>query len=294
MDLRDIFKQSLFSLLEIIIFICIAIFIGLIVGGFGYMLLGAPTDSGLGMNPYTELVMNYLPQTIAVLAAAYFVKVIAFKIPEESLGFAKFGLIKDSLKGWVLGFLLVGIGFILLLISGQIDLLGYDLNLSFFVGFILLFIVQSFSEEVVFRSFLIPMLQYRLGTLAALVISSLLFFVVHLMNPNASWLGMVNLFFGGLLMGLLFLKYQNVWAPTGFHASWNFVQSAFLGFPVSGHDTYSLIEHQEVGNDLITGGAFGYEGSIVSVIILVITIIYLLKTDQKLYRSLFEPVHHFT
>ena len=219
-------------------------------------------------------------------------KVIAFKIPEVELGFTKQGFVKDNLKGWLLGLVAVGLGALIMFLFGQIVINGYDTRWTLFVGFILFFIIQSFAEEVVFRSFLIPMIRQHMGTLAALLISSLLFAFVHLMNPNVSWPGVVNLILGGVLMGLLFLKYKNVWAPTGFHASWNFVQSAFLGFPVSGHDTYSLVDLQETGNDFITGGPFGYEGSIISIMILLVTIIYLLKTDKALYQSLFESVHH--
>ena len=293
MEFKRILTQFLLVILEIFIFLIIAIIVIVLIYGLGTLVLGDFQDNQtFGMNPYQELVANFLPQTIGVLAAIYFVKVIAYKIPEVSLGFTDFGLIKDSLKGWGYGFLLVGVGFIILYLFRQIEVIGIDINLSYFFGFILLFIVQSFSEEVVFRSFMIPMIQYRLGTMAALLISSFLFFIVHLMNPNASWLGMVNLVFGGILMGLLFLKYKNVWAPTGFHASWNFVQSAFLGFPVSGHETYSLLELEETGHDYISGGAFGYEGSIVSIIILILSIIYILKKDKALYHSLFEPVHH--
>lgn len=244
------------------------------------------------LNPYSDLFRGYLPGAIATITAIYFVKVIAFKIPEVELGFTKKGLISDNLIGWLLGFFAVGVGTLIMYFFGQVEVDGYDTRMYLFLGFVLFFIIQSFAEEVVFRSFLIPMIRQHLGTLEALVISSLLFAFVHLMNPNVSWPGMINLILGGLLMGILFLKYKNIWAPTGFHASWNFVQSAFLGFPVSGHDTYSLVDLQETGNDYITGGAFGYEGSVISITILILIIIYFLKTDKALYRSLFESVHH--
>lgn len=244
------------------------------------------------INPYSLLIREYLPASIGLITAIAFVKIIIFEIPEHELGFTKQGLVSDNLRGWLFGFLLVGAGALLMFLLGQIQIDGYDTRMYLFLGFILFFIIQSFAEEVVFRSFLIPMIRQHLGTLTALIISSLIFALVHLTNPNVSWPGVVNLILGGVLMGLLFLKYKNVWAPTGFHASWNFVQSAFLGFPVSGIDTYSLVDLKETGNDYITGGAFGYEGSLISISILIIAIIYLLKTDDTLYQSLFEPVHH--
>lgn len=292
MQKKNILVQSLFVLLEFFIFVVIA-------GAFTFAYFrfvgsvgdASGTVASIDINPITELVQYYLPITFILLLTTYIVKVFFFKIPEVELGYTNRRVVKDSALGWGLGFVLVGGGFLILYVLNQVEVNGIDYSPYFFFGFILFFIVQSFSEEIIFRSFLIPMIQHRIGTLAALIISSLLFFVVHLGNPNASWMGMINLIFGGVLMGLLFLKYKNIWMPTGFHASWNFVQSAFLGFPVSGLEIYSLVDLEETGNDYISGGAFGYEGSLISIIILVITIAYLLRTDKALYRSLFEPVH---
>lgn len=293
MDKKSIAVQSLFVLLEFITFIAIAAILGFIIFGLSGVLSDTSLSSNeLEINPITELVNFYLPITFIFLVATYIVKVLIFKIPEVTLGYTDRGIVKDSLLGWGLGIILVGVGFVILYIFDQIEIEGIDFSPFYFFGFIIFFIVQSFSEEIIFRGFLIPMIQYRLGTITALIISSLLFFAVHLGNPNASLLGMINLICGGFLMGLIFLKYKNIWAPTGFHASWNFVQSAFLGFPVSGLEIHSLIDLEETGNDYITGGAFGYEGSLISIIILVLCIVYLFKTDNKLYRSLFEPVHH--
>jgi len=289
---KNLLVQTLLVLLEFIIFVVIA-------GAFTFVYFnfaepaGSPsgTIDSIDINPITELVQYYLPVTFILLLTTYIVKVFLFKIPEVKLGYTDKRIMKDSVLGWSLGFVLVGGGFVILYLLDQVEVNGIDYSPYFFFGFILFFIVQSFSEEIIFRSFLIPMIQHRIGTLAALIISSLLFFVVHLGNPNASWMGMINLILGGVLMGLLFLKYKNIWMPTGFHASWNFVQSAFLGFPVSGLEIHSLVDLEETGNDYISGGAFGYEGSLISIVILVVTIFYLLKKDKQLYRSLFEPVH---
>ena len=279
-------------LLEFITFIVIAAILGLAVFGLGDLIFKSPqSEQGNNFDPISELFNYYLPLTFVFLTTTYIVKVLIFKVPEVALGFTNQRVVKDSFLGWGLGFVLVGLGFVLLYLFDQVEVNGLDFSPYFFFGFILLFIIQSFSEEIIFRGFMIPMIQYRIGTMAALIISSLLFFAVHLGNPNASVLGMINLVCGGFLMGLIFLKYKNIWAPTGFHASWNFVQSAFLGFPVSGLEIHSLVDLEETGNDYISGGAFGYEGSLISIIILVLTILYLLKSDKQLYRRLFESMH---
>ena len=278
-------------ILEIFIFLVVAIFIGVLIVAFlslgdGYV---ADYDPSF-MDPYHQLMSNFLPQTIAVSAALIFVKRICFPLSEEKLGFSSYRIFKDSYIGWGYGLLLVGFGFLLMLIFQLVAVRGVDWNLSLFVGFILLFIIQSFSEEVIFRAFLIPTIEEKFNLFWALIISSIVFALVHLSNPNVSPVGVINLIIGGFLMGLLFIKYQNIWAPTGFHASWNFVQSAFLGYPVSGIDTYSFIELEETGPDILSGGKFGYEGSLISVAIILISIIWIILKDDRL-RARLHPAN---
>lgn len=126
----------------------------------------------------------------------------------------------------------------------------------------------------------------------ALVISSIVFALVHTTNSNVSVVGIVNIFLAGLLLGLLFIKYGSVWVASGLHFSWNYVQSTILGFNVSGEKTYNMIEIEEVGNDLITGGAFGFEGSLLSVIFLLGLILCYLKKDDGVRKRLNIGQHH--
>jgi len=56
------------------------------------------------------------------------------------------------------------------------------------------------------------------------------------------------------------------------HLSWNLFQTIF-GFNVSGQDTYSVIEFAMIEQNLLNGGAFGFEGSILAVIAMLITIV---------------------
>ena len=75
-----------------------------------------------------------------------------------------------------------------------------------------------------------------------------------------------------------------MWFPIALHFSWNFFQSLF-GFNVSGIDMYSLIEFKIMDSNVWNGGAFGFEGSILSVIvqiILIVLIFYHYNTKTKL------------
>jgi uncharacterized protein len=165
----------------------------------------------------------------------------------------------------------------------------------------------AFSEEVLSRSFQQPGLQITLALLLALVLGSrlggtwesrmdktlvwstwpailiiaALFGYIHISNPGASYITAFGNALGGLMYGIAFFGGRNIWLPIGMHWAWNFVQGPVLGFPVSGTITPSLITQQEVGADLLTGGAYGPEGGLIGmtfrfvVIALVLGYLYL-------------------
>ena len=57
------------------------------------------------------------------------------------------------------------------------------------------------------------------------------------------------------------------------HLTWNFFQGPVFGYEVSGFHTQSIITQEIKGNPIITGGEFGFEGSILATVISIIMII---------------------
>jgi membrane protease YdiL (CAAX protease family) len=220
------------------------------------------------INPYEELLSEYIPLIIASIASLLLVHVVIFKRPLSLTGFVRKAWFRELRLGAVLAWIMLAIGFITLVMFGGIRIDGMDWNTGLFIGFLIMFFIQSSFEEVVSRAFLIPTIERRSNVWLAILGSSLLFSLVHGSNPNVTWLGLTNVFLAGILMGMLFVRYRSIWAPIGLHAAWNFLQGTFFGFEVSGHEVYSVFETTETGNDIITGGAFGFEGSILSVVAL--------------------------
>ena len=218
--------------------------------------------------PFTTLIIEYVPLLIGSLTSLYLTHVKIFKRPLSTTGFQSISMTKEFLLGYGLSFLMISIGFFLLFYLDMIEVRGYQWNSSLFLGFLILFLIQSSFEEVVSRSFLIPMLSYYSYPWVGLILSSTVFSLLHSTNPNITLISLCNIFMAGILMGLLFLHTRRIWMSIGLHAGWNFLQGSFFGFEVSGFDVYSLIDSKEVGDDLWTGGAFGYEGSLMSLIFL--------------------------
>lgn len=139
------------------------------------------------------------------------------------------------------------------------------------------FVAIGFSEELLYRGYQLQNLAEGLNSrplgphlaiLAAALISSCLFGVVHyLNNPHSSWLSSFNIsLIGGFLLGMGYLLTGELSIPIGVHIGWNFFQGNVYGFPVSGQDfgSATFISPLQSGPGVWTGGAFGPEGGLLA------------------------------
>jgi uncharacterized protein len=134
----------------------------------------------------------------------------------------------------------------------------------------LLYVLVAVGEEVVFRGYLFPNLREKFSIFYAILISSFLFALIHLGNPHVGIIGFSNIFLFGTLTALLYDRYQNLSAAIGAHFAWNFLQT-FSGFAVSGQDFDGVFGIKYIStNYYLTGGAFGLEGSILPIPLLVV------------------------
>ena len=181
-----------------------------------------------------------------------------------------------------------GIGFgigalFLAAVTGVIALFGayrigsFHWDGAFAARELLFFLVVAVSEEVIFRGIVFRMIDERWGTLAALVISALIFGFMHISNQNATvWSSIAIAVEAGLLLGAAYKWSGNLWVPIGIHWAWNWFQGPVFGFAVSGADTESLVAPVIQGSDWLTGGAFGAEASIPAFVLgLVVAIVFL-------------------
>ncbi len=124
-------------------------------------------------------------------------------------------------------------------------------------------------EEVVFRGILLRVLETWLGSWAALAITSLLFGLIHLMNPGASILTALGLVIeAGVLLGAAYLLTRRLWLAFGLHIVWNTLLAGVFSSAVSGSGTQSGLLVAEVsGPTWLTGGSMGIEGSLLTVLL---------------------------
>lgn len=183
------------------------------------------------------------------------------------------GWLKEILAGVLLGTLLISLIFLLEWSAGWLYVQGFAwqvqppiLIMGNLLGYLLMMILVAFYEELSFRGYMLQNLDTERGAVVALIASSVLFGLFHGLNPNISWLALLNIFLAGVLLAACYLVTRELWLPIAFHFSWNFVQGPLFSFPVSGVATGGLLLTETRGNPLITGGAFGLEGGLVSTV----------------------------
>ena len=235
------------------------------------------------------------------LGSFFFMSLLVFlwvkfieKRPFSSLGFFKKGWLKELGRGFLIGAAQFSLVVALLLLTGTGSLELAELSLEpvlFILALIPFWILQGGTEELVTRGWLFPAVSAKSNIFIGILISSALFGALHLFNPGVSVLSIVNIILDGIFACFLMLKYDNMWVLAGMHGAWNFVQGNIYGIQVSGQgaSTSILSYSSQSSVDLLSGGAFGAEGSIFASIILIGCIAYLywsLKKENRLPQEL--------
>ena len=213
---------------------------------------------------------------------ALFVKLFEKHAPED-IPLGKCAV--DCLKGLGIGFgffvvvVLFMCAFGLYHIDGFITENSSGILLSFLV-----FLMVATGEEILFRGVLFRWIDEKWGFPVALIVSSVLFGVMHIFQPGATWWSTLAIAIeAGLLLGAAYKYAGNLWLPIGIHWAWNFVQGNIFGFEVSGSNAgESLLKATVEGPDILTGGVFGAEASIITVILgLALSIWFILRCPKK-------------
>ncbi|MEP6747652.1 MAG: CPBP family intramembrane glutamic endopeptidase [Bacteroidota bacterium] len=188
--------------------------------------------------------------------------------------------------GFFLGIFLLCAGTCILFFSK--NLVWTDINFNgndLFISFGLMVII-AFSEEIVFRGYVLNNLLESSNKWLALLISALIFALAHSANPDFSIVGACNIFIAGILLGVNYIYTKNLWFGIMLHFTWNFFQGPILGYDVSGLKLQSLFQHEIQGNILLTGGKFGFEGSLVATILCALAVGVIIWVYEKKYTSL--------
>ncbi|MBD8046649.1 MAG: CPBP family intramembrane metalloprotease [Clostridium argentinense] len=206
-----------------------------------------------------------------------------------TMGFHRGKALKKYVRGFLFGFLMIGLSAIILMALGEVEVSKGDLKLndaSMMFGFLFMVIgwmVQGATEEIMMRGYALPVLGMKLNIPLGVLISSSIFGVLHLANSGVTFLAIVNLILFGIFASFYAMYEEGLWGVCALHSAWNWAQGNVFGFLVSGGEGMgkSVLHFANKGNTIINGGAFGPEGGIIITIIYLIGIIILLFLQKK-------------
>lgn len=142
------------------------------------------------------------------------------------------------------------------------------------------FVPAAVHEEVLFRGYVFQKLRAWRRWVAILLIAAV-FAGLHVGNAAVSYIGLLNIFLGGVLLGLAYERYLRLWFPIGLHLAWNVMTGPILGHEVSGYESMrTLFVERGNGPSWATGGDFGIEGSVWMTLVELLAIVILASTRR--------------
>src|SRR6266511_3798655 len=180
------------------------------------------------------------------------------------IGFGLFSFIIAIL--WLLGFYRVN---------------GIDFVLLSLVGALADAFVSAFAQELIFRAVIYRMTEEWLGTWWALMISALLFGLIHLSSAVATLFSALSVALqAGIVLAAAYALTHRLWMAVGLHMAWDFANDGIFGVGVagqSGQALHGLLQANLNGPKLLTGGALGVEASVITLVVVLIAAIVMLR-----------------
>ncbi|MFI0573658.1 lysostaphin resistance A-like protein [Streptomyces tendae] len=216
----------------------------------------------------------------AVVAVAAYWAVMRFVARRSMPEIARPGAVAQALSGAAIGFGFITVSMLMLLTEFSFTERPGS-ALSIVASMAAMQLGAAVTEELIFRGLALQALEKLCGSWAALAITAVLFGLLHLANPDATlWSSTAIAVEAGVLLGAAFLWTRNIWFAVGLHFAWN-TTLGLIGIPVSGHASEGLMTTNPTGPELLTGGDFGLEASIVPVVVSLLIAIPMLVAAHR-------------
>ncbi len=217
-----------------------------------------------------EVVQNFI-LLVSVLLWTWIFWMKIQKNSFVSIGFYRnTGWMKEIILGFVTGVVLLGSVFLILLITGNITVDAIEFHPASLATNLVIFLLVGFNEEMITRGYLMGSIKKLSNKVFALVLVAVLFSLMHIFNDNFSLVPFLNIFLAGILLGVVYIYTERLWFAISLHFTWNFFQGPVFGSQVSGNVTDgTFIQLTKTGSPLITGGDFGFEGSLLMTFLMI-------------------------
>ncbi|PID83536.1 hypothetical protein CSB11_00790 [Candidatus Campbellbacteria bacterium] len=246
------------------------------------MVLPTPEGKMISLGGTIGMFLNIVLSIILIINVS--------KIKVKDLGLGLKGVFGKVFIGMITGLAVLSlVGFSIYSLGG-IEI-TYSFKPEFMFPILLglvFFILQGTSEELIFRAYLMTHFSKKMGIPLAVLFSSIFFTLIHALNPGMVVMAIVNLMVFSVVFSMVYLISGNLWFTGIFHGLWNFSQGLLWGSLVSGITLQeSVFKSTPVAeNTLISGGTFGFEGSIVTtvvglILIAILSVMYINKNKKS-------------
>ena len=269
---------------------------------FGSELIGEVIAIGVhfacGKNPLkgemfdtqTITLITYFGYAFIIGAIVLFWKLIQKKTVRD-LGFT--GNPVSYLTGALIGAVLVLISTIVIVLTGAIKLNGVfdNINIPMVVAMLICYVLQGAMEEILCRGVVHQLLIKKTSVPVTIGVSAALFTIPHLSgmsgdSPMIVAAAIVNLILISVIFSLLTLRFKSIWAACGLHSVWNYILYSILGLNLSGNDEIvaSVFDMSSVGSNILNGGEYGIEASIITTAVLAAMIAFVVMVIKPIKK----------
>jgi membrane protease YdiL (CAAX protease family) len=260
----------------------------LIVIGFGASWLANNLFSNIS-DPNIGMLVGQTAGLVTVTGSVFLARWLLDRRSISSLGLKLDGkTLPDLLVGIAIPFVMMGFIFAAEYALGWLKVDGFAWQdtptqtiILYVVGAFIVFVFVGWNEELLSRGYHLQTVASGINLFWGVIISSSVFGLLHLGNPNATWVSAAGIFFAGVFLAYGFIRTRQLWLPIGLHIGWNFFEGPFFGFPVSGLETFPLIRTTINGPVLWTGGDFGPEAGLIVLPALILGAIFIYLYTYK-------------
>ncbi|MFF9077908.1 CPBP family intramembrane glutamic endopeptidase [Streptomyces sp. NPDC014735] len=226
--------------------------------------VGGQSVTAVQDNPWLSLLLGGLTVVLSVFVYQW---VVGRTERRQVTELAREGARGSLLRGLAIGVAMFGCVIANIYFLGDYEVHSFG-SLTGAIGLVGFMAGAAVTEELMFRGLLFRLVERGLGTYIALALSGVVFGAAHLLNEDATLLGAVAIAIeAGGMLAAAYAATRSLWLPIGLHFGWNFAESGIFGAEVSGNgDTHGLLDASTSGAELITGGEFGPEASVYSVL----------------------------
>lgn len=209
-----------------------------------------------------------LAAAAAVLAAYWaYVRLVEQRPVRE---FSRVKALPEACLGLLMGAAMVAAEIGLLSALGAYQMTGSNAWTLALIQPLAVMLFVGVVEEIVGRGIIFRIAEESLGSWPAIAISALIFGLAHLPGEGAGVLAIINTVVAGGFFAAAYMLTRRLWLCIGIHVAWNYTLGAIFSIAVSGNESKGYVNGTLSGPEWLTGGAYGLEASVVTLLTLLI------------------------